>query len=83
MIAAVHGTALGGGLETALACHYRVADSRARLGFPEIKLGIVPGAGGTQRLPRLVGVRECATADPVGRARECSGGVGHWGSSTP
>jgi 3-hydroxyacyl-CoA dehydrogenase len=57
VIAALHGTALGGGLETALACHYRVADQGARLGFPEINLGIVPGAGGTQRLPRIVGVK--------------------------
>jgi 3-hydroxyacyl-CoA dehydrogenase len=57
VIAALHGTALGGGLETALACHYRVADSGARLGFPEINLGLVPGAGGTQRLPRIVGVQ--------------------------
>jgi 3-hydroxyacyl-CoA dehydrogenase len=57
VIAALHGTVLGGGLETALACHYRVADSGARLGFPEINLGIVPGAGGTQRLPRVVGVK--------------------------
>lgn len=56
VVAALHGTALGGGLETALACHYRVADPGARLGFPEINLGIVPGAGGTQRLPRIVGV---------------------------
>lgn len=57
VVAALHGTALGGGLETALACHYRVADQGARLGFPEINLGIVPGAGGTQRLPRIVGVK--------------------------
>jgi len=57
VVAALHGTALGGGLETALACHYRVADKAARVGFPEINLGIVPGAGGTQRLPRVVGVR--------------------------
>ncbi|MDH4072417.1 MAG: 3-hydroxyacyl-CoA dehydrogenase NAD-binding domain-containing protein [Gammaproteobacteria bacterium] len=56
VVAALHGTALGGGLETALACHYRVADVGAKLGFPEINLGIVPGAGGTQRLPRIVGV---------------------------
>ncbi len=57
VVAALHGTALGGGLETALACHYRVAEPAARVGFPEINLGIVPGAGGTQRLPRIVGVQ--------------------------
>ena len=55
-VAAIHGTALGGGLETALACHYRVASPRARVGLPEVHLGLLPGAGGTQRLPRLVGV---------------------------
>jgi len=57
VVAALHGTALGGGAEAALACHYRVASRDARVGFPEISLGIVPGAGGTQRLPRLVGAR--------------------------
>ncbi|HEY1146502.1 MAG TPA: 3-hydroxyacyl-CoA dehydrogenase NAD-binding domain-containing protein, partial [Allosphingosinicella sp.] len=56
VIAAIHGTALGGGLEVALGCHYRVAVPSAKLGTPEVKLGILPGAGGTQRLPRLVGV---------------------------
>jgi 3-hydroxyacyl-CoA dehydrogenase len=56
VVAAIHGTALGGGLEVALSCHYRVAVPSAKLGLPEVKLGIVPGAGGTQRLPRLVGV---------------------------
>ena len=55
IIAAIHGTALGGGLEVALACHYRVATKEARLGLPEVKLGLLPGAGGTQRLPRAVG----------------------------
>src|SRR5271156_6070808 len=55
-VAAIHGTALGGGLEVALACHFRVAVPSARLGLPEVKLGILPGAGGTQRLPRLIGV---------------------------
>jgi 3-hydroxyacyl-CoA dehydrogenase len=55
-IAAVHGTPLGGGLEITLACHFRVAAPDTRLGLPEIKLGLIPGAGGTQRLPRLVGI---------------------------
>jgi 3-hydroxyacyl-CoA dehydrogenase len=55
VIAAIHGTALGGGLETALACHYRVAVPSARCGLPEVALGLLPGAGGTQRLPRIVG----------------------------
>jgi 3-hydroxyacyl-CoA dehydrogenase len=56
IIAAVHGTALGGGFEVALTCHYRVAVPSAKFGLPEIKLGLIPGAGGTQRLPRLSGV---------------------------
>lgn len=56
VIAAIHGTALGGGCEVALACHYRVAVPSAKLGLPEVKLGLIPGAGGTQRLPRVVGV---------------------------
>jgi 3-hydroxyacyl-CoA dehydrogenase len=56
IVAAIHGTALGGGLEIALACHGRVIDAAASVGLPEVKLGIIPGAGGTQRLPRLIGV---------------------------
>jgi len=55
VIAAIHGTALGGGFEVALGCHYRVAVSSAKVGLPEVKLGLLPGAGGTQRLPRLIG----------------------------
>jgi 3-hydroxyacyl-CoA dehydrogenase len=58
VIAAIHGTALGGGLETAMACHYRIASPSAKFGLPEVKLGLLPGAGGTQRLPRLVGVEK-------------------------
>ena len=56
LVAALHGTALGGGLEVALGCHYRVALPGTQVGLPEVKLGLLPGAGGTQRLPRLVGV---------------------------
>jgi enoyl-CoA hydratase len=55
VVAAINGIALGGGCELAMACHMRVASSRARLGQPEVKLGVLPGFGGTQRLPRLVG----------------------------
>jgi 3-hydroxyacyl-CoA dehydrogenase len=70
VVAAIHGTALGGGLEVALGCHYRVADKSAKLGTPEVKLGLLPGAGGTQRLPRVAGVRHAlemtATGNPVG-----------------
>ncbi len=76
VIAAIHGTALGGGLEVALACHYRVAVASAKLGLPEVKLGLIPGAGGTQRLPRVAGVplalKMIVTGDPIG-AEEASG----------
>jgi 3-hydroxyacyl-CoA dehydrogenase len=58
VVAAMHGTVMGGGLEIALACHYRVAAPGARFGLPEVTLGIIPGAGGTQRLPRLIGVEK-------------------------
>jgi 3-hydroxyacyl-CoA dehydrogenase len=69
VIAAIHGTALGGGLEVTLACHYRVGVKDARFGLPEVKLGILPGAGGTQRLPRVVGVEKAlsmmVSGDPI------------------
>ncbi len=55
VVAAIHGTSLGGGFETALVCHYRIALASAKVGLPEVKLGLLPGAGGTQRLPRIVG----------------------------
>ena len=58
VIAAIHGTALGGGLEVALTCHYRIAVPSARCGLPEVNLGLLPGAGGTQRLPRIVGAEK-------------------------
>jgi 3-hydroxyacyl-CoA dehydrogenase len=76
IVAAIHGTALGGGFETALACHYRLAVPSAKLGLPEVKLGILPGAGGTQRLPRIIGVEKAiemiCSGDPIGahEARE-------------
>src|SRR3954469_13000636 len=70
VVAAIHGTAFGGGLEVALASHYRVAVPDARLGVPEVKLGLLPGAGGTQRLPRVAGVARAlemaATGNPIG-----------------
>ena len=69
VVAAVHGTALGGGLEVTLACHYRVGVKDARFGLPEVKLGLLPGAGGTQRLPRVVGVEKAlammTSGDPI------------------
>jgi 3-hydroxyacyl-CoA dehydrogenase len=69
IVAAIHGTALGGGLEVALTCHFRVAVKDARLGLPEVKLGLLPGAGGTQRLPRAVGpelaVEMIVSGDPI------------------
>ena len=79
VIAAIHGTALGGGLETAMACHYRVAGPSAQVGQPEVKLGIIPGAGGTQRLPRLAGIAKavevCAAGDPISAADALKNGI--------
>src|SRR5262245_28309327 len=69
VVCAIHGTAFGGGLETAMSCHYRVAAASAQVGQPEVKLGLIAGAGGTQRLPRLAGVAKaaemCASGEPV------------------
>lgn len=67
VVAAIHGTALGGGLEIALGCHYRVALNTAKIGLPEVKLGILPGAGGTQRFPRVAGVENALDAIVSGR----------------
>jgi 3-hydroxyacyl-CoA dehydrogenase len=79
VIAAIHGTALGGGLEVALGAHFRVATKDAKLGLPEVKLGLLPGAGGTQRLPRAVGpelgVRMIITGDPIGAAEALKNGL--------
>ena len=75
VVAAIHGTALGGGLEVALTCHYRVAVPSAKCGLPEVKLGLLPGAGGTQRLPRVVGVEKAldmvTSGEHVG-AKQCA-----------
>ncbi len=79
VIMAIHGAALGGGLELAMAGHYRVAVPEAQVGLPETKLGIIPGAGGTQRLPRLAGpvkaAEMCATGDPVSAAVALEAGI--------
>jgi enoyl-CoA hydratase/carnithine racemase len=68
VIAAIHGSALGGGLETALLCHYRVAVPSAKLGLPEVHLGLLPGGGGTQRLPRIAGVEAALDLIVTGRS---------------
>ncbi|HEV2746995.1 MAG TPA: 3-hydroxyacyl-CoA dehydrogenase NAD-binding domain-containing protein [Allosphingosinicella sp.] len=79
VVAAVHGTALGGGLEVALACHYRVAVPSATMGVPEVKLGLLPGAGGTQRLPRVAGVGKAlemaSTGNPIRAKEACEVGL--------
>ena len=74
VIAAIHGTALGGGLEVALTCHYRIAVPSAKCGLPEVNLGLLPGAGGTQRLPRVVGVEKALQMVTSGQhvpAKQC------------
>lgn len=79
VVAAIHGTALGGGLEVALGCHYRVAVPSAKLGLPEVKLGLLPGAGGTQRLPRVIGVAEALSmivkGDPISAKKAAANGL--------
>ncbi|HBF98760.1 MAG TPA: 3-hydroxyacyl-CoA dehydrogenase, partial [Alphaproteobacteria bacterium] len=79
VVAAIHGTALGGGLETALCCHYRVGVPTALFGLPEVKLGLLPGAGGTQRLPRIVGpemaVEMVGIGEPMGAEKALEVGL--------
>src|ERR1700730_13041581 len=79
IVVAIHGTALAGGPEVALACHFRVATKEAKLGLPEVKLGLLPGAGGTQRLPRAVGpelaVKMIVGGDPIGAADALKNGL--------
>ena len=79
VVAAIHGTALGGGCEVALGCHYRVAVPSAKLGVPEVKLGLLPGAGGTQRLPRVAGLKLAlemtATGNPISAKRAAEAGL--------
>ena len=79
VVAAIFGTALGGGLEVALGCHFRVASADAKVGLPEVKLGILPGAGGTQRLPRLVGPEKAVAmivgGTPVGAKAAFADGI--------
>src|SRR2546425_7651228 len=79
VVMAIHGTAFGGGLELAMSGHYRVAAPSAQVGQPEVKLGIIPGAAGTQRLPRLAGVAKavemCADGNPIKAAEALSLGI--------
>jgi 3-hydroxyacyl-CoA dehydrogenase len=79
VVAAMHGSVLGGGLELALACHYRLAPANASFGMPEIRLGLLPGSGGTQRLPRLIGAAESVkfmlSGDPIGGDRAYALGI--------
>ena len=79
IVAAIHGTALGGGCEMTLGCHYRIAVPSAKIGTPEVKLGLLPGAGGTQRLPRVAGVKLAlemtAKGDPISAAKAKEAGL--------
>ena len=82
VIAAIHGYALGGGLEIAMACHYRIALPSARVGLPEVLIGILPGGGGTQRLPRLIGPKAALDMIVTGRHVPAPGGEADSASST-
>ena len=79
VICAIRGFALGGGLEIAMACHYRVSAASAQIGQPEVKLGLIPGGGGTQRLPKLAGVgraaKLCSEGDPIGAIEALNWGI--------
>ena len=79
IVAAIHGTALGGGCEVTLGCHYRVATPSAKIGTPEVKLGLLPGAGGTQRIPRIAGValalEMTAKGDPISAKKALDAGL--------
>lgn len=79
VIAAIHGTALGGGLEIPLSCHFRIAVPTAKVGLPEVKLGLLPGAGGTQRLPRIAGVQAAlemiTSGNPIAAAKAKAMGI--------
>jgi len=79
VVAAIHGTALGGGCEVTLGCHYRIAVPSAKIGTPEVKLGLLPGAGGTQRIPRIAGVplalEMTAKGDPISAKRALDAGL--------
>ena len=79
LVAALHGTALGGGFELALCCHYRIMEGGAKVGLPEVNLGLIPGAGGTQRLPRLIGVSAAlemiASGKPISAHKAQKNGV--------
>lgn len=79
VVMAIHGSALGGGLELAMAGHYRIATAEAQVGQPEVKLGLIPGAGGTQRLPRLAGLAKaaemCAFGEPLGARQALEAGI--------
>ena len=81
VVAAIHGVAFGGGLELAMGCHFRIAASDAKLGQPEVKLGLIPGGGGTQRLPRAIGparaVQMIVTGDPIGAEEALRLGLVH------